>query len=194
MLEQRARALSRQLRCLVCQNQSIDDSDADLAHDLRQLVRERLVAGDSDAEIIAFLTARYGDFVLLKPPVEPATWGLWFGPLALLRCPRCGGPSRPHVLWFDEMYDEERYRFQSSLQAAGRARVLVVVGSTASTNLPVQVAERAARAGAQLIDINVEDNGFGELARRSGGRVLRGPAGQLLPDLVDELSGSARRT
>ena len=83
-LEQRARALSRQLRCLVCQNQSIDDSDADLAHDLRQLVRERLAAGDSDAEIIAFLTARYGDFVLLKPPVEPATWGLWFGPLALL--------------------------------------------------------------------------------------------------------------
>jgi cytochrome c-type biogenesis protein CcmH len=84
VLEERARNLSRQLRCLVCQNQSIDDSDADLARDLRQLVRERLVAGDSDEEIIAFLTARYGDFVLLKPPVEPATWGLWFGPLALL--------------------------------------------------------------------------------------------------------------
>jgi cytochrome c-type biogenesis protein CcmH len=83
-LEERARALSRQLRCLVCQNQSIDDSDADLARDLRQLVRERLVAGDSDAEIIAFLTARYGDFVLLQPPVKPATWGLWFGPLAVL--------------------------------------------------------------------------------------------------------------
>jgi cytochrome c-type biogenesis protein CcmH len=84
VLEERARALSRQLRCLVCQNQSIDDSDADLARDLRQLVRERLVAGDSDAEIIAFLTARYGDFVLLRPPVKPATWGLWFGPLAVL--------------------------------------------------------------------------------------------------------------
>ena len=84
VLEERARALSRQLRCLVCQNQSIDDSDADLARDLRQIVRERLVAGDSDAEIIAFLTARYGDFVLLKPPVKPATWGLWFGPLAVL--------------------------------------------------------------------------------------------------------------
>jgi cytochrome c-type biogenesis protein CcmH len=83
-LEQRARALGRELRCLVCQNQSIDDSDADLARDLRLLVRERLVAGDSDAEIIAFLTARYGDFVLLKPPVRPATWGLWFGPLLLL--------------------------------------------------------------------------------------------------------------
>jgi cytochrome c-type biogenesis protein CcmH len=83
-LEQRARALSKQLRCLVCQNQSIDDSNADLADDLRRLVRERLVAGDSDQQIIDFLTARYGDFVLLKPPVEPATWGLWFGPAALL--------------------------------------------------------------------------------------------------------------
>jgi cytochrome c-type biogenesis protein CcmH len=84
VLEQRARALSKQLRCLVCQNQSIDDSNADLADDLRRLVRERLVAGDSDQQILDFLTARYGDFVLLKPPVEPATWGLWFGPAALL--------------------------------------------------------------------------------------------------------------
>jgi len=83
-LEQRARALSKQLRCLVCQNQSIDDSNAELADDLRRLVRERLKAGDSDQQIIDFLTARYGDFVLLKPPVEPATWGLWFGPAALL--------------------------------------------------------------------------------------------------------------
>ena len=84
VLEERARDLSRQLRCLVCQNQSIDDSDAELARDLRQIVRERLLAGDSDAEVIAFLTARYGDFVLLRPPVKPATWGLWFGPLAVL--------------------------------------------------------------------------------------------------------------
>ena len=84
VLEQRARALGKELRCLVCQNQSIDDSDAALARDLRLLVRERLVAGDSDAEIIAFLTARYGDFVLLDPPVRPATWGLWFGPLLVL--------------------------------------------------------------------------------------------------------------
>ena len=83
-LEQRARALSKQLRCLVCQNQSIDDSDADLARDLRRIVREQLVAGRSDGEIMDYLTARYGDFVLLKPPVEPATWGLWFGPALLL--------------------------------------------------------------------------------------------------------------
>ena len=83
-LEARARALGKELRCLVCQNQSIDDSDADLARDLRRLVRERLLAGDSDAEVMAFVTQRYGDFVLLKPPVRPSTWLLWFGPAAAL--------------------------------------------------------------------------------------------------------------
>jgi cytochrome c-type biogenesis protein CcmH len=82
--EQRARELSKQIRCMVCQNQSIDDSDADLARDLRTLVRERIRAGDSDEEIIAFLTTRYGDFILLRPPVTPATFGLWFGPAAVL--------------------------------------------------------------------------------------------------------------
>jgi NAD-dependent deacetylase len=111
----------------------------------------------------------------------------------LLRCPRCGGPSRPHVLWFDETYDEERYRFTSSLQAADRARTVIIVGSTASTNLPVQIAERAAFAGAQLIDINIDDNPFGDLAVRSGGRILRGPAGQLLPGLIDEIGGPSLR-
>jgi len=82
-LEARARELSKQLRCLVCQNQSIDDSDAELARDLRKVVREQLVAGKSDQEVLEFLTARYGDFVLLKPPVKSATYGLWFGPLAV---------------------------------------------------------------------------------------------------------------
>ncbi len=84
VLEQRARDLGKQLRCLVCQNQSIDDSDADLARDIRRIVREQLVAGKSDDEIIAYLTARYGDFVLLKPPVKPATWLLWYGPFVVL--------------------------------------------------------------------------------------------------------------
>jgi cytochrome c-type biogenesis protein CcmH len=83
-LELRARALSKHLRCLVCQNQSIDDSNAELARDLRVIVRERLVAGDSDKQVLAFLVARYGDFVLLKPPVNPTTWPLWFGPIAVL--------------------------------------------------------------------------------------------------------------
>ncbi|MGI9493117.1 MAG: cytochrome c-type biogenesis protein [Geminicoccaceae bacterium] len=79
-LEARARNLAKELRCLVCQNQSIDDSDAGLARDLRQIVRERLLAGDSDAEIIDFVTARYGDFVLLRPPVKLSTLILWYGP------------------------------------------------------------------------------------------------------------------
>lgn len=84
VLEARARALSQELRCLVCQNESIDSSNADLARDLRILVRERLVAGDSDAEVKAYLVARYGDFVLLDPPLRPRTYVLWFGPAAVL--------------------------------------------------------------------------------------------------------------
>ena len=83
-LEARARSLSANLRCLVCQNQSIDDSDAPLARDLRLLVRERLVAGDSDAEVTRFLVARYGEFVLLRPPLGTHTLLLWLTPLLLL--------------------------------------------------------------------------------------------------------------
>ncbi len=79
-LEARARALAKGLRCVVCQNQSIDDSAADLARDLRQSLRERLLAGDSDEEALAYLTHRYGDYVLLEPPLKPATWILWFAP------------------------------------------------------------------------------------------------------------------
>ncbi len=83
-LEARARELSAELRCLVCQNQSIDDSDAPLAKDLRRLVRERLVAGDSKAEVKRFLVERYGDFVLLKPPFGWHTLGLWLAPFMVL--------------------------------------------------------------------------------------------------------------
>jgi cytochrome c-type biogenesis protein CcmH len=83
-LEARARALGQELRCLVCQNQSIDDSDAPLARDLRRIVRERLLAGDSDEQIKQFLVDRYGKFVLLKPPIEPSTWLLWVGPFGVL--------------------------------------------------------------------------------------------------------------
>jgi cytochrome c-type biogenesis protein CcmH len=83
-LEARARALSRELRCMVCQNQSIDDSDAPLAHDLRVLVRERLTAGDSDPQVIDFLVARYGEFVLLKPRFAWHNSVLWLTPVAAL--------------------------------------------------------------------------------------------------------------
>ena len=82
-LEARARVLSKNIRCLVCQNQSIDDSNASLAKDLRKVVREQLVNGASDEEIFDFLIERYGDFVLLKPPVKPSTYMLWYGPIIL---------------------------------------------------------------------------------------------------------------
>jgi cytochrome c-type biogenesis protein CcmH len=84
VLEARARAISADLRCLVCQNQSIDDSDADLARDLRLLVRERLTAGDTDEQALDYIVARYGDFVLLDPPFKAKTWALWLGPFAVL--------------------------------------------------------------------------------------------------------------
>ena len=84
-LEQRARSLSKGLRCLVCRNESIDESNASLARDLRILLRERLVAGDSDEEAVAYIVDRYGEYVLLNPPARGSTWVLWAaGPLMLL--------------------------------------------------------------------------------------------------------------
>lgn len=84
VLEERARDLSSEIRCLVCQNESIDESNAQLARDLRILVRERLVAGDTDQQVLDFLVARYGDYVLLRPPVKGTTALLWFGPVIVL--------------------------------------------------------------------------------------------------------------
>jgi len=83
-IEQRMKALTEQLRCLVCQNETLADSRADLAEDLRRQIREQIRAGKSDREIIAFLTERYGDFVLYNPPVKRTTYLLWFGPFVLL--------------------------------------------------------------------------------------------------------------
>jgi cytochrome c-type biogenesis protein CcmH len=93
-LETRAEAIGRTLRCLVCQNESIEESAADLAHDLRVLLRQRLVAGDSNTQAIQYIVARYGQFVLLRPPIEPATWVLWYGPGVLLLAAGLGT-----VLW-----------------------------------------------------------------------------------------------
>jgi cytochrome c-type biogenesis protein CcmH len=84
VLEARARAISRELRCMVCQNESIDESEAPLARDLRLLVRRRIMAGDSDQQIIDFLVSRYGEFILLKPPLSWNTLALWGAPPALL--------------------------------------------------------------------------------------------------------------
>lgn len=83
-LEERARAISANVRCVVCQNEPIDSSNAGVARDLRVLIRERLVAGDSDQEVYDFLVLRYGDFVLFKPPFKPSTYALWIGPFAIL--------------------------------------------------------------------------------------------------------------
>src|ERR1700712_1333364 len=105
--EARARDLSRELRCMVCQNQSIDDSDAPLARDLRLLVRERIAAGDGDAQVIDFLVARYGEFVLLKPRLKPNTMLLWLMPPLTL----AGGG---YALW---TYNRRRSRFQSEDQS-----------------------------------------------------------------------------
>ena len=84
VLESRAREISRNVRCVVCQNEPIDSSNADIARELRLMVRERLVAGDSDADIEAFLVARYGDYVLFRPPLNARTLILWFGPFVIL--------------------------------------------------------------------------------------------------------------
>jgi cytochrome c-type biogenesis protein CcmH len=82
--ETRARALFKQLRCVVCQSESLDDSEAELARDMRHLIRAQIASGKSDADVVTHLTSRYGDFVLLSPPSRPSTWALWFGPFALL--------------------------------------------------------------------------------------------------------------
>jgi cytochrome c-type biogenesis protein CcmH len=107
--EARARDLSRELRCMVCQNQSIDDSEAPLARDLRLLVRERIAAGDSDSQVMDFLVARYGEFVLLKPRFEPQTFLLWLVPPLVL----VGGGL---ALWM-----QQRRRRQGEGQAASPA-------------------------------------------------------------------------
>jgi cytochrome c-type biogenesis protein CcmH len=124
--EARARDLSRELRCMVCQNQSIDDSDAPLARDLRLLVRERIGSGDSDSQVIDFLVARYGEFVLLKPRFTPHTLLLWLlPPLALVggglalwfysrRRANAGSPTDPSLLHLTE---EEEARLQHLLAA-----------------------------------------------------------------------------
>jgi cytochrome c-type biogenesis protein CcmH len=123
-LEARARAISQELRCLVCQNQSIDDSNADLARDLRRIVRERLVAGDSDAQVVDFIVARYGEFVLLRPRFEAATWLLWLGPLLALLI---GGGA------IVVLFRRHRPAAPAALDAGENARLERILGETEST-------------------------------------------------------------
>ena len=117
-LEARAKAVSRELRCVVCQNQSIDDSEAPLAHDLRVILRERIAAGDTDAQTKAYLVKRYGSFVLLRPPFEPATWALWLGPLLILGI---GG-------WGVVTYWREHAKGPDQLSEADEAELAMLMG------------------------------------------------------------------
>lgn len=112
-------------------------------------------------------------------PVAPATQ-------ALLVCPRCGGLARPHVLWFDESYDEPRYFFDTVRQLARRSALVVVVGTSGQTTLPWLAVGLAERAGATVVDVNVEDNPFGDVAAGSGG-VIRGPSAAALTAIADAL-------
>ncbi len=106
------------------------------------------------------------------------------GDRPLLTCPQCGGLARPHVLWFDEYYDEERYHWDSSVQAAAGADVLLIIGTSGATNLPNVMARVALESGAAIIELNPARSAFSALAEASGGGHLVGPSGELLPPLV----------
>ena len=123
-LEKRARTLSGGLRCLVCQNQSIDDSDAPLARDLRLLVRERLKAGDSDGAAVDYIVQRYGDFVLLRPPLKLSTVALWAAPLliflgGLVLALRAGRPDDAGARIATELTDAEKSKLDDVLRRQG---------------------------------------------------------------------------
>jgi NAD-dependent deacetylase len=106
---------------------------------------------------------------------------------AYLHCPKCGAMARPHVLWFDESYDEPRYHLDTVRRLAAGAALIVIAGTSAKTNLPWQVVSLAAQNGAAIVDINLEPNPFGEIAAESAG-AIRAPAGEVLPELVRSLT------
>jgi cytochrome c-type biogenesis protein CcmH len=136
-LEARARAISKDIRCVVCQSENIDESDADMAHDLRVLVREQLVAGKSDQQVRDFLVARYGDFVLLKPPFKMKTLLLWVGPFALLLLAAAG------ILVF---YRRRRNAVEAApLSAAERARLDAFMAANEETGSSSGDSEGTAR-------------------------------------------------
>ena len=137
VLEKRARTISAELRCMVCQNESIDDSNADLARDLRVLVRERLVAGDTDEQVVEFLVARYGEFVLLRPRLQTSTLLLWGFPIVVLldwrRCNHSVDPAPPHEFCGnDAAFREREEATEEALRCIGR---LIVSPSRATCAL-----------------------------------------------------------
>ena len=149
-------------------------------------------AGSSDARTLAI----HGDARLMRcagsshdepvplPALPPPRAPLPEDVRSALTCPRCGGWMRPHVLWFDEYYDERFYRSESALRAAAEAELLIVVGTTGSTTLPVQIAYICESRGVPIIDVNPEENPFGEMARAGGGVVIRETATSALPRIM----------
>lgn len=111
-----------------------------------------------------------------------------------LTCPSCGSWLRPHVLWFDEGYDERHFRLESTLAAAEEASLLLTVGTSGATTLPALAVRAAAGAGATLVDVNPEENPFGDAARQAGGAVVREAATDALPKLVEVVTGEAGRS
>jgi NAD-dependent deacetylase len=125
-----------------------------------------------------------------QPPKSQLTVAEW----AALRCPGCGGLARPHVLWFDECYDEKHFHMDSALELADRARLLVVIGTTGETNLPTQIVGRVAILGKPILVINTERSRFSDLAMRlrdMGSLFLRGKAGEHVPELCEALAHEA---
>lgn len=129
-----------------------------------------------------------------QPPegAEPPEGELAPADRAALACPACGAWLRPHVLWFDEAYDEDHFRFDSTLAAAGQASLLLVVGTSGATTLPALVARTAASAGATLVDVNPEDNPFAKAALDTGGVAIRASASAAVPALVDPIASRGR--
>jgi NAD-dependent deacetylase len=121
------------------------------------------------------------------PPKDKAST-ISEGEKGLLTCPRCGALSRPHVLWFDESYDEKFFRFESSIRRAEETDLLLVIGTSGATNLPMQVGALVARKGAALIDVNPEPNPFSEMAQSlPNGYHHQGASGEILPQMVELL-------
>ncbi len=124
-------------------------------------------------------------------PTTPVTKDFPHELTDLLRCPKCNQLTRPHVLWFDETYNEEFYRFESSLNTAMKTDVLLVVGTSGTTNLPNHVVHTVINQGGFVVDINIEANIFGNLAKTNNGVSIQGPSGKILPDLVVALDNQS---
>jgi NAD-dependent deacetylase len=109
----------------------------------------------------------------------------------LLVCPACGGPTRPHVLWFDESYNEEYYHFETALNLSADTGLLLVAGTSGSTNLPMLMAREVVRRGGLIVDVNIRENPFSEMAKASGGGFVQGACSEVLPAMLKVLADAA---